>query len=368
MKINQYDGEDIIIVSILYQGYSSGTFIASILPYHESCHIASDPVLYPQNIQQVADSLGQRPEFRADNYMYHTKIRCFQILYTLGKHKILTRVDNNYNISFQTPSAIGPSYLTILYEVDSITKINYKRHTLLVSVWSRDYFNKPHFRHISFPMPPLSRRVSGIDIAQIAVTELYHVDYGISYILFLPFNSFSYCSNGRLILENNLLPLMHHTSQVFFTFGIHQVTRSTTCGEILVTRFDRVCRPLYSSRISINAFPEYAAMIVVSNGKVPPQTNATYAISEIITISEWNYRMNTLYQYGFKNTTSNPVLWTSTFGNKIVIEIITQAKTQANHCGGQHYKYVEVNYIKSVQHYLTVHQPLLKEFKHTPAR
>jgi hypothetical protein len=111
----------------------------------------------------------------------------------------------------------------------------------------------------------------------------------------------------------------------------------------------------------------YGTFITVTNINVQHSDKKVCSISENITVGEWNYNMDTFYEYGFINTATNVVKWSSIFGTKIILKITKKVITD-DKCEKLQYKAIEVSYIVGVKDYLKVKKPFFKHFNYTPAR
>jgi hypothetical protein len=300
---------------------------------------------------------------------YSAAINCIQQLHTSGEHKVLSWRSNNYNISFKIQYPTGPMFIAISYQVGTTSKTLAMSHQLLVIIESGLMLH-PH-------TPPAedtlllsigTSKLNKYNMVQMSVSELYHLDYGIDYMIVITLKSSLYCSNGQLILKRNAVPCMHHQHLKHHAIAVTKYAHNQTCTEILKTRFFKGLLS-YVTEIYINsASIGYGTFIKIDNLVVNKQRwHKPCHVNETIILSEWHSEKDIIYRYSFFNTSINTVTWSSQFDSDIHL-LITKNATFLHHGCPSHTKVIDVTYRSAIRKYFHLNKPHVAKFNYIPAR
>ena len=294
---------------------------------------------------------------------------CLIMSYRVGQYTIFDKGGYSYNMSFKIPSKIGPTDVVISYDVGQVSRYMETLHRLHVDTESsKSLFFHSDVEHIDV-FPPGTWHLSLLHPQQISITELFHVDFGVPYLLNVRIQNKLYCSKGDTILKLDAYEFMHHQFNLHESFMIDQSPLHSYCEEVFVTHYSAKSS-LYSTEVFINVAPRtHGSTVVVSNAALisRSQGNQTACfINETIVLTEWHSVLDIVYIYTFVNTSTNNLTWKSQFASDVHLLIIKNATHAHLHC--QHVKLISVRYHFGVNDSISSIKGRRTSFKYHSAR
>ena len=335
----------LMILVVSYQAYSSVQMLAQVSKAFITCVV--HPNVFGDKDMHMLQSMVNNVYPSDCDYKGYNKFQelqrianCLFLIYISGSEKVLHDTGKDYNISFTIPPDVGPSEISIVFDMTPTFPSQF--YEVLLS------FNRRRLFHPRVPTLPKTYSVPLGDWTvtmsnpEISANAKLKADIGIYTIVSVKIFNNLFCSDGRRILSKHAVEYFHHQYHQYKYFMIAKSRRFAYCSEILLTHFTPQIEQ-FSTEIYVKV-TGHGSVVTIS--KVDPDIwlhRMKCIVNETILLYEIHSIKDTVYRYTFENTSTKTVTWHSIFDSDVYIHITQTLMTTDNTCPGYRKK-VDVYY------------------------